>query len=174
MDNFLIAQIIFAIAALLGVIGVQQKKKQNILVFFATSTLLASLAFIFLEAYSGTISLFMMSVFAVISYLFDKKENAVPVWLTVLFIVIAATLGSLTVQAVTDVIPIIASTFYILAITRKQESYVRLLTAINLVLWVSFDSITSAYVAVLTDGAFAISTIIAIVRYDVIPKFKKS
>lgn len=116
----------------------------------------------------------MMSVFAVISYLFDKKENAVPVWLTVLFIVIAATLGSLTVQAVTDVIPIIASTFYILAITRKQESYVRLLTAINLVLWVSFDSITSAYVAVLTDGAFAISTIIAIVRYDVIPKFKKS
>lgn len=169
----MIAQIIFVVAALFGVIGVQQKKKRSILAFFATSTLMASVAFIFLEAYSGSVSLFMMSIFAVISYLFDKKNRSVPNWLMILFIIATVSLGALTVQAITDVIPIVASVCYVVAVTRKQEKYIRLFTAINLVLWVSFDAITSAYAAVLTDGAFAISTIIAIVRYDVLPKLKK-
>ena len=172
IDSFWVAQIIFVIASLMGIIGVQQNKKRSILVFFAISTLLASVAFIFLEAYPGSLSLFMMSVFAVISYLFDKKKRDIPKWLVVVFIAITIALGSLTVAVVTDVLPIIASSCYVLAVVQKKERDIRIFTLVNLILWVIYDSITLALAAIITDGFFALSTAIAIIRFHLMPYIK--
>lgn len=61
--NYIISQAIFAIGAILGAIGAQQKAKKNILIFFSASTFVASIGFVFLEAYPGALSLFMMAVF---------------------------------------------------------------------------------------------------------------
>lgn len=57
---------------------------------------------------------------------------------------------------------------------QQKENRVRLFTVSNLSLFVVYDLITTAYIASLTDGIFAISTIIAIARYDIVPMFKKA
>ena len=41
--NYIISQVIFAIGAVLGAIGAQQKAKKNILIFFSASTFVASI-----------------------------------------------------------------------------------------------------------------------------------
>ena len=172
--NDIISQAIFAIGAILGAIGAQQKAKKNILIFFSASTFVASISFVFLEAYPGALSLFMMAVFGIINYKFDEKEKKIPIVILAIFIAIVVGLGVITFATITDALPIIAAVCYIFAMTQQKENRVRLFTISNLSLFVAYDLITTAYVASLTDGIFAISTIIAIARYDIVPMFKKA
>lgn len=172
--SYIISQIIFAIGAVLGAIGAQQKAKKNILIFFSASTFVASTGFVFLEAYPGALSLFVMAVFGIINYNFDKKEKKIPIAILIAFIFVIIGLGVITFATITDILPIIAAVCYTLAMVQQKENKVRLFTIANLSLFVAYDLITTAYVASLTDGIFAISTIIAIVRYDIVPALKKA
>lgn len=103
--NYIISQVIFAIGAVLGAIGAQQKAKKNILIFFSASTFVASIGFVFLEAYPGALSLFMMAVFGIINYKFDEKEKKIPIVILAIFIAIVVGLGIITFTTITDALP---------------------------------------------------------------------
>ncbi|MDR3106919.1 MAG: YgjV family protein [Bifidobacteriaceae bacterium] len=159
-----VAQALLVVVSLLGIIGVQQKRKRTILVFYISNTLLASVAVAMLDSYSASVVLAILTVLAVVSYAFDARGKKAPVWLIAAFIAVTVVAGVAVAHQVADVISIAASVTYIFAVFQKKERNLRWLTLLYLCLWVSFDLLVFAAAAIVTDTAQVVSTVIALVR----------
>jgi hypothetical protein len=173
MNEFLIAQIVFVIACILNVIAIQFKRKQHILLMFIITTFMFAVGFHLLGALPGTLSCLIMSAFTVIRLVCEKKGKATPLWLVIVFIGIAMLPGIFAVEGPLDYLPVAAAALYILSVTQKKERFIRLFTFVGLVLWVIYHVVVSAYVAAVFDGLFALSGLVAIVRYDILRLAKK-
>jgi hypothetical protein len=168
--TFIIAQVIFGIAALINIVAIQRKHKENILFMFSFSTLLCAVAFYLLEADSGALACLIMSIFTVICFVIDKKKKKVPIGLATIFVLAIILANVFTVQGILDVLPVFASVLYVIGIVQVKEKMIRVLTFSNLILWIIYDCAMGAYTAILADGFFAISNGIAILRFDIVSK----
>ena len=161
-----IAQIILVIVSILGIIGVQQKRKSVILAFYTANTLLAAVAVAMLGSYSASIVLMILTALAITSHQYDIRNKKVPIWLILVFIFVIVSAGAVFIHQPADVISIFASVSYVIAIFQKKEANLRRFTLLYLCFWVTFDVLVFAAAAIVTDSIQVISTIIAIMRLD--------
>lgn len=165
---FVIAQITGAFALLANVVGIQSKKKVQILKAFVGAGLLFAVSFIFLGAYAGAVACFIASIQTIVNYIFTSKKKKFPVSLIAVFIIVSVISGVVVYQNIYDVLPILTGAVFVLIIVQERESRIRKLTLLNLLLWITYDFLIGAYVASASDLAFIISTVVAIVRLDFI------
>ncbi|MDD3048392.1 MAG: YgjV family protein [Bacilli bacterium] len=168
----LAAQIFGGIATITDAIGIQSKKKRNILIFYLIAGFFFLISFYLLGAYSGVVTCIVMDIETFIVYMFDKKEKKIPTWLIYTMIIGSTLITSLFYQSWVDLFAIAACIPYALLLIQKEEKNVRLFTFIFLLLYTTFDILVGAYTAFIGDVLFEISTIIAIIRYDLIKRRK--
>jgi hypothetical protein len=53
-------------------------------------------------------------------------------------------------------------------IIQSKEKNIRIFTLVNIVLWVVYDITVGAYMALVSDVMLTTSTIVAIIRYDIL------
>ena len=73
-------------------------------------------------------------------------------------------------QNTIDILPIICSVLYSLIIVQSKEKIIRILSLINIILWLIYDFYFLAYVAAISDILVVVSTLIGMYRFD----FKKN
>lgn len=166
----ILAQIFGGLATATNIIGIQFKKKENILISYIIACLFFIISFYLLKAYSGVATCAIMAIETLINYLYDKKNKKIPMWLIYTMIFGSTIIASLFYQSWVDLFAIVSCIPFVLMLIQKEEKSVRLFTFIFLLFYTTFDILVGAYTAFVGDLLFEISTIIAIIRYDIIKK----
>lgn len=166
------AQVLGTLGIGTNVIGIQLKQKQHILIAFMAANLLFGSSFILLKGYSGAVICLVAAVQTLINYQYERKNKEFPKYLIVSYIIIAFICGIFTYKTLIDILPVICSVLYTLSIIQKRESNLRKVTFINIILWVIYDYSVGAYAAFTSDLFLTVSTIVAIIRYDILKKNK--
>ncbi len=176
----IIAQISGALATLTNIIGIQLKTKKQILISYIIACSFFVISFYFLKAYSGVITCFIMAIETIINYQFDRKNKTIPKWLIIILLITSLGISSIFYKTWVDLFSILSCIPFIFMLIQKKEKDVRLFTFIFLLFYTTFDILVGAYTAFIGDSLFLVSTIIAIIRYDInmrydelIKKFKE-
>ena len=164
--QFVLAQVVGALAVVANAIGIQQKKKSRIMLSFVVAATLFTVSFILLGAYTGAIICFIGGVETLVSYFFCKKDKKLPRWLIGMFLAASVGGGILVYQNFFDALPILAAVTYIWTLVETKESNIRKIMVFNVFLWIVYDFMVGAYVALISDVIFLTSTIVAMVRHD--------
>jgi|GEM_PF-930910 len=170
----LIAQFFGVLAIIANIVGMQFKQKKHIMIAFLLATFCFSINFVLLKAYSGALICFIQSIEIFINYLYDIKDKKYPPLLIGTYVIISIVCGVLTYNNLFDILPVLSSLIFIIAITQTKERYIRFLTLIFISLFAIYDILVGAYLALLSDILHDTSTIIAIMRYDVLKKSDKN
>lgn len=171
---FIFAQILSFFAMIVNMVAVQLKTKKQILLTIVVSNLLFIISYILLGAYVGAITGVIVSIETIINTILESKGKSTPKPLIILYLIISILLGIKTFDNCIDLLPIIASIFFILTLIQSKEKYVRLLILGNLISWSIYDCFVSAYLAGISDLLIILSTITAIIRYDIKKEVKEN
>jgi uncharacterized membrane protein (DUF485 family) len=168
----IVAQMFGAIATITNAIGIQFKTKKEILISYIVACLFFVLSFYLLKAYSGAVTCLIMGIEAFINYMFDSNKKRLPIWLTVMLLITSLIITSLFYQSWVDILAIISCIPFILMLIQKKEKYIRIFTLTFLLFYTIYDILVCAYTTFIGDSLFTLSTIISIIRYDVLAKKK--
>lgn len=102
------------------------------------------------------------------NYRLALKNKKINKWLGAFFIIVAISTSLYTYKTFIDILPIISSVTYTLSIMQVKEKNIRLLILINLICLTTYDIVGKAYVTSITDISSLGSTIIGIIRYDIL------
>lgn len=167
---FIVAQILGILGTISNIVSMQLKKKQQILTVFILAGIFFSSSYLLLNAYTGAIVCFIATLQTIFSYTYDKKNKELPKWLIIVFFILSISGGMLTYQNILDILPILAGITYTWSIIQKEEKYIRWITLSNCILWLIYDIFIKAYSTCISDVIFIVSTMIGIIRFDVIKK----
>lgn len=171
---FILAQISSFISMIVNIIAVQLKTKKQMLLTIIVANLFFVISYLLLGAYAGALIYGILDIEIIINMLLENKGKRTPKSLIVVYIIISIIIGIFTFNNVIDILPIIAAIFFIFTFRCRKEKYVRFLILENLISWIVYDFFVSAYLAVISDVFIAVSTIIAIIRYDIRKEVKKN
>lgn len=146
----------------------------QLLLFGVFESLLYGIQYILLGAYTGAIINFIGSARSG-SYMLKNKNKVLSMYLLpVIFCFIYIMNGIFTWDGWLSLLPTIASIIYCLAIWQDNVKVIRKISLIFQILWLIYALAVGAYVAVITEIVLIISTIIAIIKLDIIPKNNKA
>ena len=154
-------------ATIVHIISVQFKNKKYILLFFLIANILFCINFLLLKSYTGAFISLVSAVQTCINNIYVDKGKSLPRNILILFIIASLFIGIITYKRLIDVMPTIASILYIFSITQNKEKNIRIITSLNICIWIIYDMFVGAYTAALSDVIFIIFTIAAMYRYRV-------
>lgn len=164
---FIAAQIFGILVIISNVLAMQMKNKKQIILMFILANLFSAINFILLQSYSGAIICIFAIVQTFINKLFENKNKQVPKIVIGIYIIISIILGAITFKGYIDIVPIICSILYtVTIIIQDKEKNIRIISLINIILWILYDIVCQAYTAAISDSLMTISTIIGMYRFD--------
>lgn len=169
---FIISQVLGIIAVTILIISIQFKAKKNIIILIALSNIIFALSFIFLKAYSGALISFILAIQAIITYLYDIKKKKIPSKLIPLYFLISILAGFITYKTYIDILPILCSILYVFTIIQTKEKYIRILSLLSILVWIIYMFFTRAYTTMILEIFLLMSTVIAIIKYDILKNQK--
>lgn len=163
---FITAQIFGILVIIANVLAMQMKNKKQIILMFILANLFSAINFVLLQSYSGATICIFAIVQTFINKFFENKNKQVPKIVIAIYIIISIILGAITFKASIDIVPIICSILYTLTIIQDKEKNIRIISLVNILLWILYDTVCQAYTAAISDSLMTISTIIGIYRFD--------
>ena len=164
---FLAGQIVGVFVTIAAVISMQFKSMKNILAGQVVANLLLMLNCVLLSAWAGAGTGIIATVQTIVNYGFKSKDKKIPVSLTVFFMILYVASSFFTYKGIADILPLIASLIFAVAIMQEKASVCRLLSLGNSALWLIYDICIMAYTTTLTHGILLVSVIVAIIRLDI-------
>lgn len=165
---FIVAQLLGIVIIIGNAVTMQLKRKKEILIGFIIINAICVVQFCMLQGYSASLICFVAIIQAVINYQYERKEKEFPKYLVILYILSSFLCGMVTYQKPLDVLPVIAAILYTLSIIQNKEKNLRILVLLNITIWAIYDTIIGAYTNTISDIVFMGSTIIGMVRYDIL------
>lgn len=170
----IIAQITGLVASIIMIGAIQVKDKKNVyLILNILAKILYGINFALLSAYSGVITQVIGLGITVVSYVYTKKTKSIPKWLTAVFIIITLIGGAFTYNNIYSFMAIGCGITYALIVASKNMKMIRKLNLVQALLWTIYDLMISAYTASISSAFVFVSTLIAMVRYDIIENNKR-
>lgn len=163
-----VAQIFGALATLSNAIGIQFKTKNKILISYLIAGIFFIISFLLLKSYSGVITSFVIALETFINYIFDKNNKKIPLYLIFTLLFSSLFISLLFYKSWYDIFSILACIPFVFMLIQKKEKYIRILTLTFLIFYTIFNYFVGAYTAFIGDILFIISTIISIIRYDLL------
>ncbi len=169
------AQIIGMIASVIMIGAIQVKEKKNLyLLLNILVKILYGINFALLSAYAGTITQLIGLVITIVSYRYARRNVTVPKQLTMLFIIATLIGGIFTYNNIFSFMAIACGITYALIVASTNMKKIRKLNLTQALLWTIYDLIIKAYTASISSAFVFISTLIAMIRYDILNKERKT
>ncbi len=165
----IIAQVINCIGSIVNMIGINIKDKRKVLLFFIVGNACVATSLGLVNARAGMIVQIVFVVETIINYFWEKKRDKYPMWLVLLYVIIPVTVLVATYQSAWDILPIIASILFPLALLSKNFK-LRLLNLLSIVLWIPYNFHFGQYAGAINCAIITLMNIVAIIRLDVIKK----
>lgn len=130
-------------------------------VLYATSYVLQG------KGINGAASCYLGGLLAIVNYLFDAKGKPVPKWLAGVY---AAAFIAVNVIFGTEVLPtviaIAATMCFVASIGMPNGAKYRFWTAVNLLLWITFDVVTNSRSTLVAHGLQLTGNVIGMIIHD--------
>ena len=172
MELQISAQIIGMIGLIVLTIGMQLKNKRNILLAQGITNISFIVNYFLLGATTGSVMYVVNTLRAFTFYGWDKKRDKPNIVLLLLFVLLALGLGVRTYAGVFSLFPIIDSVLTTYGSWQKKTNILRIGMIISSVILIIHDLHFRAYAGMLTYTIVLISTIIGLIRYDVLKNRK--
>ena len=163
--NEIIALIISIFTTLFAVAGMQFKSMKVIIVSQLVSNSLLGAQYILEDQLSASGIVMVAILQTAISFVFNHKKKAFPVWLTAFFCVAFAVVSIVYYQSAWDLLPLCAVWFFAWAMVQKNSAVCRALSFFNITLWLTYD-IFNAPSAILTHAVILAFIVVGIIRQD--------
>jgi len=173
MNIFLVAQFLGLLSMVCMMLSSWQLKRKNILFYLIFDNIFCFLQYILLGAYNGAFTN-IIGLFRTITFSkkgsdeFYKTNNILYIILT-----LYATVGILTYKNILGLFPTIASLFYAIVLWQEKPKYIRIGTSVMLFMWLLYNIFVGAYIGAICEGVMLISSILAIIKLDIIKNSKK-
>ena len=169
-----IAFVVGIVAVILYLLSYQQKKRNMIILFNATSRLLYIIQYILLFAFEGAV----LDVAGIISsFLAQKKDSPFIKKHLKAFIIgvnlLIVAMGLSLYKNVYSLLLIIGVIFHTAALWIDDEKRIRQVSLLGSPFWFVYNFVSGAYGSFIGDLLSIISIVIAMLRYDVLLKRKK-
>ena len=166
MDSILllIAQILGVVIITIDVIGMTKLTTGKVYLFNGISNGLAVIQYLVLGAWTGA----LCCLIAVLrNIVFSRHKNKVPLYILIIYIVIAVALNITFIHSWIDIIPIINIVIYAIALWTKNIMNIKVVGLATCVDGVVYDYSKQAYVTVIKevlDGVIAIRCIYLLIK----------
>ncbi len=173
--NFYIAQIISILNGIIGVITMQMKKMELILVGQLLMNLAASLSFLLLGGSSGGINCAIAILHTALMFVFQKKDKKPPLGLTLGFLslyLIGTAIGFVSLQdwsfvnVFINALSGVAAVCYCMSVAASNPKTSRLWYVFNPVCWMIYDIPIKAFVNLVVHTSVFVSTFTALIKTD--------
>ncbi|MCL2869755.1 YgjV family protein [Candidatus Saccharibacteria bacterium] len=165
MINFILAQLFGALAALACIISVQFRDKRHIIYMLITETLLNAVALTLLGAWGGLTTNLISLLPALYIYYMGRKKKKPHLLMIIPFLLVLVAGWGVVYSGWFDILPLIGSSVYTIALFLKKEKNIRQLLVVNRVVWLGYDLIFGLLSAAVFDASFLISDTIALYRF---------
>ena len=163
--EFILAQVLGAIALALVCIGYFLKNKSHFIIFQIISNFFYAAAFFVVEAYVGAI-LVLVSLFRCIYlYFAEKKEFKYTLHFLPIFIVLYITFTIIFWNNTFDLMPLAASILFTIGLAVKNTQTMRLILIVPNSLLVAYNILSTTYTSALLDFIEVLVIIAAIIRF---------
>lgn len=166
LSNFLISQILIAIAICVDIFSFQFKARNKILVCLVISTVLISCHFMLLGHWTAAL-LGLISVARYLSGMFTTSNRIM--WLF-LIIILVTTISSF--EGLLSILGGVGTSFTTIAAFRKDDKRLRQLMFIGTMIWIIHNYLAGSPGAVLMETLFMISNLVGYFRYYIKPNYK--
>lgn len=170
MNKFVLAQIFGILGSCAMILSSWQKERKRILFFLIFDNVFYFIQYILLFAYTGAYT----NIIGLIRlYLFGKKgKNKFFKKNYSLYIVIFLYLliGVLTYENLSSIFPVVSSVIYAIVLWQDNPKHIRIGSSIMLLMWCVYNVLVHAYVGALTEGILFISSVLAIIKIDILKK----
>ena len=170
-----IAFIVGIFAVCLYLLGYLQKKRKNIIILNLSSRLLYIVQYILLGAFEGALLDVCGSASSVLAQNKDRgiiKKHLIPFFIGVNLAIVA--IGLSMYVDVFSLFPLIGVIFHTSAFWINDEKWIRRVSLLGCPFWLIYNFASEAYGSCIGDVLSMVSIGIAMIRYDVPPKFKKN
>ena len=168
MNRFVLAQIFGILGAFAMIISSWQKTRKKILFFLIFDNAFYFIQYILLNAltgaYTNVVGLVRLALFSYKGKNDFFKKNYVLYIIILLYIFI----GTLTYDDYSSIFPVISSVIYAIVLWQDNPKLIRIGTTIMLGMWCVYNLLVHAYVGVLTEGIMCISSLLAIIKIDIL------
>lgn len=159
MEYIIIGNIFGIIGLIYSAVAYHKKEKKDILKLLIISNSLSLIQYMFLQAYTGCITIIISIIRNIIALKKrDKNENII----LAIFIILYIVMGIITYNSIFSILPIIASIMYVIGIWNGNENIIRKTGLINMYLWLIYSISTFAVAGAIQNIILIISTHIAI------------
>ena len=171
--RFLIAQIIGAFGPIAVVIGMQQKQYDRVVLCKILNSFFGGVHYIFLGGYTGMVINFA-SIFANSVYWYRNKRNKSNVPFQILFGICFVVLALLSWDGPISLFVLVAKVLSSVVLGVKNTRVIRALNAISSPCWLVYNAFMGSIPGVLGETFITLSTLIAIVRLDILKQAEKT
>ena len=159
MEYIIIGNIFGIIGLIYSAVAYHKKEKKDILKLLIIANSLSLIQYMFLQAYTGCITIIISIIRNIIALKKrDKNENII----LAIFIILYIVMGIITYNSIFSILPIIASIIYVIGIWNGNENIIRKTGLINMYLWLIYSISTFAVAGAIQNIILIISTHIAI------------
>lgn len=168
--NFILIQIIGAIAFATLSISYYQKNKKNILLLHIFAYIMFTIHYYLLSGITGAICN-VIGLLALLSiYILEKYKCKYKNLVAILFIIILFIINVATFQNVFSVFPLIASIVVILSFMSDNEDFIRGIGVISAVCWLIYAIAYKSYISIVFEIITLVGTLIAFAKNTKNPK----
>lgn len=170
MKLFIIAQILGGLGALSMMLSSWQKSRKKIFVFLLFDNLFYFLQYIALKAYAGA---FVNIIGLGRTILFSSKGKTKFLstnYSLYIIITLYIIVNIFTFDGITSLFPAIASVIYAVVLWQDDPRKIRIGSSIMLFMWFVYNLVVKAYVGALIEFILFISSVLAIVKIDILKK----
>lgn len=159
MSYIIIGNIFGIIGLIFSAVAYHKRQKEKILLDLIISNCFSLLQYLFLQAYTGCITIIISILRNIIAIKKGKQNRNI---ILVVFIILYIVMGIVTYNSIFSILLIIASIIYLLGIWDGRENVIRKTGLINMYLWLIYSISTGAIAGVIQNIILIVSTHIAI------------
>ncbi len=151
----------------------QFKKHRHILLFRTINEGLFILQYFLLGAYSGAILNIVGCVRNIIftGQVAKGKKTTIS---SIIFCVIFTAFGILTFDGIKSIMLIFAKDLSTIAYGNKNTTVIRTVSFLTHICYLCYNLAVTSYEGAIADGVLLVSLIVGIIRFDILPKIKKT
>ena len=174
MINFIIAQVLGAIALVLMVISYFVKKKISFLFLQIIANLFYGLSFIFSSSLVAGINSIISILRVIQLYFYEKAGKTDPPYIIIIYSIIYIIVGIIFFNNILDIIPIITPIIFTIAMSMKNMQMVRYLMLPPNALLVFYAVMCQAYTTAILNFVEIIALIVAIIKFSIDKKKERA
>lgn len=163
-------QIIGFFAILSFAIAPQQKKKSKVLFFQLIASVLYSIQYFILGAYTAVATNITDMIKTIVFLNYSKNEKKIPIYYFIIYAIVIIILGVFTINSIISSIPVIAALLFAYATWQNNMKLYRVLNLLVILMYAIYNLYFGAYVSFIGSVIQFVSSIIAIIRLDILNK----